>query len=429
MEDPPFSIAPQGNFMTKEQRYELKYGRINPLTGLPDRQKLLNAVLSSKSTKLALININGFWNINVTLGRFLGDEFLQTFAKRLERRLSHASLFHLGGDLFAVLGGKDWEEERFIKSLQACIWYFGYSPIELEGKRFYAAIRIGLAMGEGENVFNEAEFALREAKKSHRDLVIRSSSSPSLVHEEILEYVQLSLSKENQIREAIKKDRFEVYAQKIAGSKRPKYECLIRMRQNDGKILSPYFFLEDAKKANLYSHLTKGVVKKSCAFFADKEADFSINLTASDILDQSTAEFIIACMHEYSVAEKLILELVESEGIENEKEISNFLLFMKNQGVRIAIDDFGTGYSNFEYLLRLQADFIKIDGSIVKNIHTSPLHRAVAESIISFAQKMQIKTVAEFVSSKTIHEACKELGFDEFQGYFWGEPMALKNIK
>ena len=93
-------------------------------------------------------------------------------------------------------------------------------------------------------------------------------------------------------------------------------------------------------------------------------------------------------------------------------------------GVKIAVDDFGTGYSNFSYLLELKPDYLKIDGSIIKNIDTNRNSQEIVKAIVSFAKSLHVKTIAEFVCSKEVYEKCLKLGIDEFQGYYLGEPKA-----
>jgi EAL domain-containing protein (putative c-di-GMP-specific phosphodiesterase class I)/GGDEF domain-containing protein len=412
--------------MQKELKYEQRYGRINPFTQLPDRRRFINTLSNSSADKLALLNVNGFWNFNHTFGFETGDLILKTIAERLQRRFAHASLFHLEGDTFALLAGKETTRELFLQNLQSCLWYFGYSAIDIEGEKLYTPLRIGVAM-EQNDLFLSAELALKYAKQIGKDLIVydaQMSTFPTL-HTN----AKIDLEWEKTIRDALKKDRFEVYAQRIEGCKIPKYECLVRLRHPNGTIISPYLFLEHAKRANLYANITRIVIQKSFAFFADHEAEFSINLALSDILDQSRVDFLLEKMYEYNVAERLTIEITEGEGIENHAQVLSFLSFLKSQGVKIAIDDFGTGYSNFEYLVKLQADFIKIDGSLIKNIHKNPTHKAVVETIVTFAQKVGMQTVAEFVAAEEIFLTCKDLGIDSFQGYYFHEPAALETLK
>ena len=201
------------------------------------------------------------------------------------------------------------------------------------------------------------------------------------------------------------------------------------MKDSKGKIISPYFFLEKAKKINLYNEITKKVIQKSFEFFEDKNVEFSINFSISDILEKDVVDFLIQKIYEFDIGYFLTIEITESEGIDNIEEVVSFIKIVKNLGVKIAIDDFGTGYSNFSYLVKLQADFIKLDGSIIQEINKTKTAKAVVEAIVFFAQKIGIKTVAEFVSSKEIFETCKELNIDYFQGYWFDEPKNVKELK
>nr|WP_228285021.1 EAL domain-containing protein [Aliarcobacter butzleri] len=232
-----------------------------------------------------------------------------------------------------------------------------------------------------------------------------------------------------QIIQAIKKDKFEIFAQSINSQNEKKYEILIRMKDSKDEIVSPYFFINRAKKINLYNEITKKVIQKSFEFFEDKNVEFSINFSISDILEKDVVDFLIQKIYEFDIGYFLTIEITESEGIDNIEEVVSFIKIVKNLGVKIAIDDFGTGYSNFSYLVKLQADFIKLDGSIIQEINKTKTAKAVVEAIVFFAQKIGIKTVAEFVSSKEIFETCKELNIDYFQGYWFDEPKNVKELK
>ena len=146
-------------------------------------------------------------------------------------------------------------------------------------------------------------------------------------------------------------------------------------------------------------------------------------------MEKDVVDFLIQKIYEFDIGHSLTIEITESEGIDNIEEVISFIKIVKNLGVKIAIDDFGTGYSNFSYLVRLQADFIKLDGSIIQDINKTKSAKAVVEAIVFFAKKIGIKTVAEFVSSKEIYETCKELEIDYFQGYWFDEPKNVKELK
>ena len=198
----------------------------------------------------------------------------------------------------------------------------------------------------------------------------------------------------------------------------------MRLQEEDGTYLSPYFFLEQAKKTRLYEKLTKIIIEKSFAYLADKEVDFTINLTKGDILSTSVKACLFEALSRYDCAKRVILEIVESEGIDNFEEIATFIREVKAVGCRIAIDDFGTGYSNFSYLPRLNVDFIKIDGSLIQEIDINPIKAMTVETIVSFAHKMQYQIVAEFVDKERIQTILEMLHVDFSQGYLFSQPDA-----
>jgi EAL domain-containing protein (putative c-di-GMP-specific phosphodiesterase class I) len=121
---------------------------------------------------------------------------------------------------------------------------------------------------------------------------------------------------------------------------------------------------------------------------------------------------------------------LESEGIENYETINEFITEIKKYGAAVAIDDFGAGYSNFVYITKLDIDYIKIDGSIIKNIDTDITSQIITKTIIDFASQLNIKTVAEFVHSQSIHKYLQTLPLNNLQGYYFGEPSpVIKDIK
>lgn len=164
------------------------------------------------------------------------------------------------------------------------------------------------------------------------------------------------------------------------------------------------------------------MLKKSFETFKDKTQEFSVNLTIADILNLSIKNYIFELLELYGIGERVVFEIVESESIENFAEIAAFIASVKSFGAKIAIDDFGTGYSNFEYLLRLKADYIKIDGSMIRNIDSDGDAQIVVSTIVDFAKKMGVKTIAEFVENESIYNKVKELGIDYSQGYYFSEP-------
>lgn len=393
---------------------------------LPNRKEFLEDNKTDKFNKVAIFDVSGFGNINHYYGYDFGEKILKIISTRLESRFLESKIYYLGADVFAAASSKDVSKDRFIQAIKSIIWYFGYSPIELDGYKVYIPLRAGVAINYPELLFS-AEFALKQTRVVKHNLVIYDNEQHHICHPNSLSIKQ-DLYWESQIIEAVRKDKFEIFAQSISNQFERKYEVLVRMKNSKGEIVSPFFFIERAKKINLYSEITKKVIQKSFEFFANKGIEFSINLSISDILEKEVVDFLIQKIYEFDIAYFLTIEITESEGIENLEEIVSFIKIVKNLGVKIAIDDFGTGYSNFSYLVKLQADFIKLDGSIIQDLNKTKTAKAVVESIVFFAKKVGIKTVAEFVSSKELYESCKELEIDYFQGFWFDEPKNINEL-
>ena len=227
------------------------------------------------------------------------------------------------------------------------------------------------------------------------------------------------------IKHAISNYGFIAYYQPIVDREKNiiKYESLVRMRDNQ-KILSPFYFLDIAKKTKYYQHITRAVIYQAFKEFQDRNELISVNLSADDIINSDTQDFIKNQLENFSNPQRVIFELVESEDIHDIKGIKEFISYIKLKGSKIAIDDFGTGYSNFSYLLDLEPDYLKIDGSLVRNVDTDKKSYDIVKTIVNFAHTLNIKVIAEYVHSQEVLKVCKELNVDEFQGYLFSEPLA-----
>ena len=170
------------------------------------------------------------------------------------------------------------------------------------------------------------------------------------------------------------------------------------------------------------------MIQQACRLFAQRQEPFSVNLSIEDINDNEVVQKIIHTITTTNTAHQITFEILESEGIENYNSVANFIAQAQSLGARIAIDDFGTGYSNFEHILKLNIDFIKIDGSLITGIANHLRHRIIVETISNFAQKIGAKTIAEFVSTEETYTTLKSIGIDYAQGYYLGKPAKLSSI-
>lgn len=392
-----------------------------------------------------LVNIDRFGEINDFYGTETGDDVL------IEMRASISSspipkcltLYRIYADEFALMCEKSCIGEHSYEEIARSLHdHIEAQPFFVKNNTVIIKVTIGVVVNPSSaqddtlttHLLTNADMVLRYAKQHEKDVVILHDTG--MLKNEIahnIEYI-------GKIKEAIASDRIvpffqgmienhtfqaEPYYQKIIGNSLgipTKYECLIRLIDPDGEVVSPFFFLDVAKKAKLYPQLTRIMIDKTFSIFEHNTYEFSINLSVEDILDKKTVQFILDKLEHSGVAKQVIFEILESEGIENFEEVQQFIMKVKQWGARIAIDDFGSGYSNFAYILNLQVDFIKIDASLIKNIDKDDNARIVVETIVAFAKRLEIQTIAEFVHSKEVYEIVKEIGVDFSQGYYFHEP-------
>ena len=406
----------------KEQEMEFMYK--DSLTGLPNKLKLLNLIDKGKeeNNKLIILNINRFTDINRYYSPLIGDTVLIKVALLLinyTSKYKDISIFKLAIDEYAIFSTSDnISEATFIKVCKECIKKIDETILMVQNYKIFVSVRGGIALNCS-NIFLNADTALKFAKEKNKDYIIYNQE------DNIETNSKNNIKWTKVIKQAIENDQIVVYKQAIVDSttnKISKYECLARIKQEDGTIISPYEFLDISKKIKLYPYITQTIIKKAFKHFKDKECNFSINIMLDDILNVETVNVIFEELEKTKVGHRVIFEIVESEGIDNFEEVNLFINKVRAYDCKIAIDDFGTGYSNFVYLMRLNVDFIKIDGSFIKNIHTDNEAELIVNLILKFSQKQNIQTIAEFVHSNEVYDKVKDLGIDYSQGYYLHKP-------
>jgi diguanylate cyclase (GGDEF)-like protein/PAS domain S-box-containing protein len=411
--------------MTKDQI--IRRQLIDPLSGLKNRTALLGDLESGEDMiTLILLNIDRFSTINDYFGYEIGDELLKSFGKRLETTSNHNYLYRISGDEFAIIcinrpfdeSLRDYLIEQ-INKLES----FKYS---ISGHEISINISAGIAHATYTDVYNLAHMALKEAKEQREKLIIFNDNTA------LSEKTRNNIWIFDKIKSAIEDDRIVPYFQGIVNNRTRqivKYESLIRLIERDGTVLSPFWFLEHAKKTKLYDKLTRIMVAKTFAVFEKSEYEFSLNLTVNDIISDETRSYIYNILEHSPVSKHAVFEIVETEGIVNYEEVIDFIRHVKQFGCKIAIDDFGTGYSNFSYLSKLDVDYIKIDGSLIRNINRDQDHLLTVESILFFARKKGIETIAEFVEDEAIFTTLMNLGVDYSQGYLFSTPQPTIKVQ
>lgn len=391
------------------------------LTALPNRQKLQSDIENNAPTCCVIFNLDNFKEVNDFFGIEEGDEILKQVARWFEH--SGHKPYRIAGDEFALLFYNVMTWPMLRHRIETMIALFEEHTFHVGSESINLRITAG-AVNSKNLALTHADIALHKAKESKVSVVLYEQDK------KIEEAFRSNILMASAIRKALLQERIVCYYQPIVDAKTKKivkYETLVRMIDEEGKLMMPNQFLPIAKQIKLYPRITREVVAQACSLFASRDEQFSVNLSKSDLTDSETINAVFDIIAETGTAEKIVFEILEYEGIENYDEVTRFIKKAKGMGIKIAVDDFGTGYSNFENILKLNIDYIKIDGSLIKGIVENERHRIIVETIVDFAAKIGVQTIAEFVSDKSICEAATQLNIDFLQGYHVGMPEALYN--
>lgn len=389
------------------------------LTSLPNIQKLKTKIKDNETNTLMIINIDSFKQINGFYGLKVGDEILKQTAKNLiELSNKELKVFKLYSDEFAILSNKPISKESCIEIIKK----LNEKEYTYENSSIIVKVSMGVVINAKDRIIEKATIALRNAK--NKKTIFEEYTNSLLIQDEYKNHITWS----NNIKKALEKDNAIAYFQAIKDLKTQKiskYESLSRIII-DNEVYSPALFMNIAKKAKLYPSITRSTIKSAFEAFKDKkELEFSINYSVEDIANEKTTQYLIEMIERYDIGSRLIIELLESEEIDDFNLINDFIKKMKTYNVKIAIDDFGSGYSNFSYILKLNVDFLKIDSSLIKDIDKDENSKIIVKTIVEFAKRVGLKTIAEMVHKKEIEDVLSELEVDYVQGYYIGKPKEV----
>ncbi|MGE4420493.1 MAG: EAL domain-containing protein [Sulfurimonas sp.] len=381
-----------------EQKMEIeKIAYTDLLTGYANRFDLHLDIENAESPYIAIFNLDNFRQINDFYGHEFGNLVIISIANKIYNLISqekNLKFYRLQGDEFAVLAD-NFYKELFVLEVKKIIDSIK-EKFSIQNKELLISCSSGVSFEDKEHLLSSANMALSTARSKNIDfLVYNESKSLNKVYEENMYWTK-------KLSDAIKNNDIISFYQPIVNNSNlayEKYECLVRMRDGE-KIISPFFFLEVGKKTRQYFSITKAVIEQAFEKFKNIDAEFSVNLSINDILEPDITEFILKMLQKHDIGAKVVFEIVESEYIVNFEGVIRFINEVKKYGCKIAIDDFGTGYSNFAYLIKLKADYLKIDGSLIKNIDTDKNALLVVSTIVEFSKKLGMRTIAEFVENE-----------------------------
>lgn len=401
------------------------------LTGLPNRQKFMDELNVIPNPFIMLLDIDSFVEINEGFGTAVANQILIDMIKEIKDFLYPLDfrLYRLNSDDFLIIfpnqgANSNFDFMQISRELVRTISEYRFEGM-VDGMKYDVHITISIGMSRfpdypRSSLLSRANTALKNAKlQSLPALIFTEEQDKEKTFQENVRWLNI-------LTDALQDRRIIAFYQPIFSNtdgKVSKYEALVRLRDNDGKVFSPYYFLEIAQKSRLYPRITQTMFNYVTQVISQTGSDISINLSMQDIVNPETVMIIESSLNRHPfVARHLIFELLESYQLENSPRLTVFMHTMKSKGVRFAIDDFGTGYSNFEYLMRINPDYIKISGELVKDIHQIAESRILVENIAVFARKMGFETIAEYVHNEEVWHIIKEIGIDYSQGFYLGQP-------
>ncbi|MEN3365958.1 MAG: hypothetical protein V7606_3232 [Burkholderiales bacterium] len=415
------------------------------LTGLINRREfnrrvelaLESARLEDAQHSLLYLDLDQFKVVNDTCGHSAGDELLRQLCVVLRSKLRKGdTLARLGGDEFGALLAHCAGEQalqvadtmrKAVKDFHF-VWMNKVFPIGVS----IGAVTLGDDGATPADVLRMADAACYVAKDMGRNRVHLYAHD-----DKELERRAGEMGWVGRIQKALNEQRFELYSQKIValGENAPgdaHYEVLLRLRDENGNMVSPMAFIPAAERYGLMPKIDRWVITNAFSRYAAHyrqgaySAQCAINLSGTTISDTGFLGFLRCEFKRHAVPpDRICFEITETAAIANLTRAAALMDELKAMGCRIALDDFGSGMSSFAYLKHLPVDYLKIDGGFVKDIVDNPIDRAMAEAINHIGHVMGIKTIAEFAENDSILDELRRIGVDFAQGYGVEKPRPM----
>jgi len=430
--------------LSREMRYRASH---DPLTGLVNRAEFDRRLedlfersrLTNCNNTLLYIDLDQFKIVNDSCGHAVGDELLKQVSKILASAIRNGdTLARLGGDEFAVIleACNVGNAARIAQVICDRMAEFRFVHDE---KRFRVGTSIGVVpvddtMSTLASILQAADNACYAAKEAGRNRVHVWIESDKALAERSLEMRWAS-----RIERALDDELFVLFAQSIRPVSQPKagrhVELLIRMQDEDGKLVAPSAFLPSAERFNLITKIDRWVLNKAIALLTDlpwsgEAQTFSLNLSGHSIGDRTFHREALRLLDIAgpSVCGRLCIEITETAAVTNLADATIFIDHVRKRGVRVALDDFGAGASSFGYLKQFTVDYLKIDGQFIRGITEDPLSQVTVRCFVDVARTLGIKTVAEYVENADTLASLASIGVDYAQGFHIHKPEPLSDL-
>jgi diguanylate cyclase (GGDEF)-like protein/PAS domain S-box-containing protein len=419
----------------------------DPLTGLFNRHRFeaeLDRVIAEanrygRDSALMIMDLDGFKDVNDQFGHPVGDELVGRIAKLLNDIVRETDVVaRLGGDEFAVilpeLGPRD--AELTAARVRDAIRSRGRVTVEHRHARVTASIGVTTFDGEtelaGSELVVEADTAMYEAKSRGRNRYV--------VHDRADERRQVSPTRRSwtdRLRTAVEQDQFVLHAQPIlgiCGDGIPRYELLLRLRDDRGHLMPPGAFLSNAERFDLMGAIDRWVLGQAIQLLdahgrAGNDISLSVNLSGKTMNDDALPAELAGMLAMRPIEpDRLVIEVTETAAIVNIDRARELANDLRGLGCGFALDDFGSGFASFYYLKHLDFDFLKIDGEFIRKLSSTPTDQLVVRAVVDIARGLDTKTVAEFVGDEVTVELLRSLGIDYGQGYHLGRPGPVSRV-
>ncbi len=413
----------------------------DPLTGMMNRsafEATLRTTLercreTGCAATLCYVDLDQFKVLNDNHGHAAGDQLLRELGPHLSAAVrTPDTLARLGGDEFgliladAPIDTARAVADRLLEHLHR--FRFRWNGLEFTVRASIGLTELDAATSSADSALSWADAACYIAKEKGRDRVhvFTAGDAASDLFRREMEWVDV-------LREALAADGFELYRQPIVATRRrsgepDRYEVLLRLRTDSGRLVEPAAFLPAAERFGLARDIDRWVVHRvlELATASDPTVGWSVNLSGATVGDAEVARRMIADIARRDLTPgRLCLEVTETALVSNLEVARELLEAARTAGCLVALDDFGRGMSSFGYLKNLPVDLVKIDGEFVRGVATEHVNRAIVRAIQSLARTLGIRTVAESVESADDLEVLQELGVDYVQGFHLGRPVPV----
>ncbi|MEK6662258.1 MAG: EAL domain-containing protein [Pseudomonadota bacterium] len=433
---------------TRELALQLEYhASHDALTGLVNRREfereveaaLAEAGSLERESALCYLDLDQFKVVNDTCGHPAGDELLRQLARLIRSKVRDAdTVGRLGGDEFGVLlhGCGIHQAESIARDIRDSVRGYRFA---WEARRFEVGVSIGLVpiradSGGLAEIFSAADVACYVAKD-------KGSNQIHVYQVDDIEHARRrgEMQWSTRISVALKENRFVLYVQRIepisaAAGDAAHYEILVRMVEEDGKIVLPARFIGAAERYHQMIGIDRWVVQQALTLLQDgggleiaRDAMFTLNLSGQTL---GSTEFLSFVKHAILTsgidASRLCFEITETAAIANLGKAASFIAELKAMGCRFALDDFGSGLSSFAYLKALPVEYLKIDGTFIKDMMRDTNDLAMVTAINQVGHMVGIQTIAECVENAATLEKLREIGVDFAQGYYLHQPEEFR---